>query len=444
MTSLREDALSIWHAAVDAVRPQDLIGRFVQSDASFRAEITAASRVLVVGAGKAGAAMAEALETALPDHLDKLTGVVNVPAEAVRPLKRIRLHGARPAGSNHPTPEGVVGAEEMLALLREAGPDDVAVCLISGGGSALLPAPDGVSLADKQAVTKQLHACGATIQEMNAVRKHLSRIKGGRLAQAFAGRKLVGLIISDVIGDPLDVIASGPTAADPSTFADAVAVLTRYKLRAPTAVREHLERGAAGEVPETLKALPPYVRNLILGNNALALEAAAERATTLGYVVMPPNEPDQGETVFQAEGTAGIVKHIFRVPWMPPELGPFCLLYGGETTVTLGSNPGRGGRNQEYVLAMLNKLGPDGMRGIAVLSGGTDGEDGPTDAAGAVADETTWDAITAKGLTVADHLNRHDAYPLFDAVGGLIRTGLTHTNVMDVRVILVGRASGAA
>jgi glycerate 2-kinase len=442
MTSLREDALSIWHAAVDAVRPQDLIGRFAQSDASFRAEIAAASRVLVVGAGKAGAAMAEALETALPDHLDKLTGVVNVPAEAVRPLKRIRLHGARPAGSNHPTAEGVVGAEEMLALLREAGPDDVAVCLISGGGSALLPAPDGVTLADKQAVTKQLHASGATIQEMNAVRKHLSRIKGGRLAQAFAGRKLVSLVISDVIGDPLDVIASGPTAADPSTFADALAVLSRYRLRAPTAVREHLERGAVGEVPETLKVLPPYVRNVILGNNALALEAAAERAKALGYVVMPPDEPDQGETAPWAEGIAAIVKHCFRGLDVS-DLGPFCLLYGGETTVTLGPNPGKGGRNQEYVLAMLNKLGPDGMKGVAVLSGGTDGEDGPTDAAGAVADETTWDAIQGKGLDVADHLARHDAYPLFDAVGGLIRTGLTHTNVMDVRVILIGRASGA-
>jgi glycerate 2-kinase len=437
MTSLREDALSIWHAAVNAVRPQDLIGRFVQSDARFRADITAASRVLVVGAGKAGAAMAEALETALPDHLDKLTGLVNVPAEAVRPLKRIRLHGARPAGSNHPTANGIAGAEEMLALLSGAGPDDVAVCLISGGGSALLPAPDGVSLADKQAVTKQLHACGATIQEMNAVRKHLSRIKGGRLAQAFAGRKLISLIISDVIGDPLDVIASGPTAADPSTFADALAVLSRYRLRAPTAVRDHLERGAAGEVPETLKALPPYVRNVILGNNAQALEAAAERARALGYVVLPAEKPDQGETVTQAEGIAAIVKHRFRSVALPAGPGPFCLLYGGETTVTLGPNPGKGGRNQEYVLAMLNKLGPDGMKGVAVLSGGTDGEDGPTDAAGAVADETTWAAIKAKGLGVADHLARHDAYPLFDAVGGLIKTGLTHTNVMDVRVILI-------
>jgi glycerate 2-kinase len=432
MNSLREDALSIWHAAVDAVRPQDLIGRFVQSDAGFRAEIAAASRVLVVGAGKAGAAMAEALESALPEHLDKLTGVVNVPADAVRPLKRIRLHAARPAASNFPTVEGVAGAEEMLALLRGAGPDDVAVCLISGGGSALLPAPDGVSLADKQAVTKQLHACGATIQEMNAVRKHLSRIKGGRLAQAFAGRTLISLVISDVVGDPLDVIASGPTAADPSTFSDALAFLKRYALRAPTAVRDHLDRGASGAVPETLKALPPYVRNVILGNNNVALEGAAGRASALGYVVQRHGEPDQGETAARAEDVAAVVQRGFR-----GLQAPVCLLYGGETTVTLGPAPGKGGRNQEYVLAMLNKLGPDGMKGVAVVSGGTDGEDGPTDAAGAVADETSWDAIKTKGLDVADHLARHDAYPLFDAISGLIRTGLTHTNVMDVRVILI-------
>lgn len=431
--SLRDDALSIWHAAVDAVRPQDLIGRFVESDSRFRAAIAAAARVLVVGAGKAGAAMAEALESALLDHLDKLTGLVNVPAEAVRPLKRIRLNGARPAGSNHPTAAGVAGAEEMLALLRTAGPDDVAVCLISGGGSALLPAPDGVTLADKQAVTKQLHACGATIQEMNAVRKHLSRVKGGRLAQTFAGRMLVSLIISDVVGDPLDAIASGPTAADPSTFADALAVLDKYALRAPTAVRDHLERGASGGVPETLKALPAYVRNVMIGNNVLALRAARERAEALGYRVSRMNELDEGDTAQNAVAVGTILNQVVGEAPLPP----WCYLLGGETTVTLGPDAGKGGRNQEFVLAMLNELGEEGMRGVAVLSGGTDGEDGPTDAAGAVADGSTWDEVRKRGLDVADHLRRHDAYPLFDAVGGLIRTGLTHTNVMDVRVILV-------
>jgi glycerate 2-kinase len=435
--SLSADALAIWHAAVDAVRPGDLLPKHVRTDQRLRQAIASAERVLVVGAGKAGAAMSDALETTLADHLDKLTGIVNVPADAVRPVRRIRLHAARPAGSNHPTAAGVAGAEEMLGLMRSAGPHDVAVCLLSGGGSALLPAPDGVSLEDKQAVTKLLHACGATIHEMNAVRKHLSRVKGGRLAQAFRGQALFSLIISDVVGDPLDVIASGPTAADPSTFADAIAVLDRYALRekAPPAVVARLQVGASGQVPETLKALPANVHNVILGNNALALRAAAAKAGELGYGVLNLGAFVEGETRPVAIAVAGVVRSIRAngVPVAPPA----CLLIGGETTVTLGPDPGKGGRNQEFVLAAIHKLGDDGMRGVAVLSGGTDGEDGPTDAAGAVADESTWAEIRRRGLDAAAHLDRHDAYPLFDALGGLIRTGLTQTNVMDVRVILV-------
>src|SRR5438067_8659897 len=198
-----------------------------------------------MGAGKAGAAMSAAVEAALPELLPRIEGLVNVPAEAVRRLKNIRLHAARPAGSNQPTAEGVAGAEKILRLAESAGPHDVGLCLLSGGGSALLPAPvAGVPLADKQALTLLLHACGATINEMNAVRKHLSRIKGGQLARAFRGRHLYSLIISDVIGDPLDVIASGPTAADPTTFADALGVLEKYQLtaRVPPAVRAYLDR----------------------------------------------------------------------------------------------------------------------------------------------------------------------------------------------------------
>lgn len=435
-SSLRDEAMTIWRAAVDAVRPGDLLPAHIRSDVALQHAVRDARRILVVGAGKAGAAMAEALEAALPDQLDKMTGLVNVPADAVRPLQRVRLQAARPAASNHPTADGVAGAEQMLELLRLAGPDDIAICLLSGGGSALLPAPDGVSLEDKQAVTKLLHGCGATIQEMNAVRKHLSRIKGGRLAQAFRGRTLFSLIISDVVGDPLDVIASGPTAADTSTFADALAVLDRYGLRAKVpAVVKRLERGVAGQIAETLKELPANVRNVILGNNALALRAATEQAQALGYRVLNLGAFVEGETQQVAVAIAGIVRSIRTdgLP-LPP---PACVLVGGETTVTLGPGSGKGGRNQEFVLAMLHKLGAIGMDGVAVLSGGTDGEDGPTDAAGAIADETTYLAIRSKGMSIADHLNRHDAYPLFDAVGGLIRTGLTHTNVMDVRVILV-------
>jgi glycerate 2-kinase len=437
MTPLATDALAIWHAAVDAVRPGDLLRAHVRTDDRLREAVARAERILVVGAGKAGAAMAEALEAALGDQVNKVTGLVNVPADAVRPLKHIVLHAARPAASNHPTAEGSNGVVKMLIHLGSAGPDDIAICLLSGGGSALLPGSLTLPLEDEQTITKLLHASGATINEMNAVRKHLSRVTGGRLAQGFVGRELFSLIISDVIGDPLDVIASGPTAADPSTFADALAVLDRYGLRAkaPSAAVKLLEDGAAGLVPETLKQLPANVHNVILGNNALALRAATAKAETLGYRVLNLGSFVEGETRHVATAVAGIVRSI-RVDGLP--IGPpACVVIGGETTVTLGPDAGKGGRNQEFVLAVLHKLGEDGMRGVAVLSGGTDGEDGPTNAAGAVADETTWPAIRARKLDAARHLDRHDAYPLFDAVGGLIRTGLTHTNVMDVRVLLV-------
>ena len=215
-----------------------------------RAALENANRVLVVGGGKAGAAMAAGAEAALANRLDRVAGIVNVPAGAVRPLAAVRLHAARPDGSNHPTAEGVAGVRDILALVKSVTPNDVCLCLLSGGGSALLPAPaDGLTLADKQQVTQMLHACGATIGEMNCVRKHLSAFKGGRLAEAFfaaGGRHLFTLVISDVVGDPLDVIASGPTVADPTTFADAIAVLKRHDLtdRVSQTVLAHLQHGA--------------------------------------------------------------------------------------------------------------------------------------------------------------------------------------------------------
>jgi hydroxypyruvate reductase/glycerate 2-kinase len=424
---------------VDAARPQALIRAALADPAlPLLAALTPARRILVVGAGKAGAAMSAAVEEALAGQLERVQGVVNVPAETVRPLHAIRLHPARPAATNQPTGEGVAGAREILKLVASAGPDDVCLCLLSGGGSALLPAPvEGVSLADKQAVTLLLHACGATINEMNTVRKHLSQVKGGRLAQAFTGRALFSLIISDVIGDPLDVIASGPTAADPTTFADALAVLEKYHLtaRAPQAVLRHLRRGAAEEVPETLKALPANVSNHILGNNVRSLAAAQEKAQQLGYRVVNLGSYIEGETRHVATAFAGIVRSI-RAHGLPAP-PPVCLLSGGETTVTLTAGHGLGGRNQEFVLAMLARLGLEGMRGVTALSGGTDGEDGPTDAAGAIADEATVRKAEKLGLSPAVFLARNDAYHFFEATGDLLQTGLTNTNVMDVRVILV-------
>jgi hydroxypyruvate reductase/glycerate 2-kinase len=426
----RADAQAIWQAAVDAVRPAPLVDAAVREEAA----IFAAPRVLVVGAGKAGPGMAWGLEAALADRLDRVSGLVNVPEGMTAPLGRIRLHAARPQGVNEPTVAGVTGAEEMLNLLAMAGPEDVAVCLLSGGGSALLPAPaTGITLADKLAVTKLLHRSGATIDEMNCVRKHLSRVKGGQLAARFHGKLIVSLIISDVVGDPLDVIASGPTSPDPTTFQDATHILERYGLleRIPSGVSDYLSK--SGVDRETPKRPQANVVNKVIGNNHLALNAAKRKAAELKYHVLDLGAFIEGETREVATVAAGIVRSI-RTDGVPTSV-PTCILIGGETTVTLGESPGKGGRNQEFVLAMLTKL--TDMRGVIVLSGGTDGEDGPTDAAGAIADAHTGTLALGQGLVAGEFLRRHAAYDYFEATSGLIKTGLTGTNVMDVRVILI-------
>jgi hydroxypyruvate reductase/glycerate 2-kinase len=438
---LREQAITIWQASVEAVRADRLVREALADPRlPLPQQIRAAEHLLVVGAGKAGAAMVAGVEEALADTLGRVRGVVNVPAEAVRPTRAVRLHAARPAGSNEPTAEGVAGTRAILDLVAAAGANDVVLCLLSGGGSALLPAPvEGVSLEDKQLLTRLLHACGATINEMNAVRKHLSLVKGGRLGQAFHGLALHSLIISDVIGDPLDVIASGPTAPDPTTFQDALAVLDRYRLRdrTPANILHHLECGAAGQIPETPKTLPATVHNHLLGNNARALAAAAAKASELGYRVVNLGSFLEGETRQVAVALAGIVRSIRNA--QQPAAPPVCLLSGGETTVTLVPEHGLGGRNQEFVLAAALKLGRSELEGVAVLSGGTDGEDGPTDAAGAVATADTLARAESLGLTPAAFLARHDAYHFFQATGDLLQTGLTGTNVMDVRLFLVVR-----
>jgi hydroxypyruvate reductase/glycerate 2-kinase len=302
----------------------------------------------------------------------------------------------------------------------------------------LLPAPvDGVSLEDKQAMTRFLHRSGATIAELNCVRKHLSRIKGGGLAAA-TRCSLVALIISDVVGDPLNVIASGPTAPDPTTFADALDVLRKFDLveSVPAATR-YLKAGARGERPETSKTLPQSVTNVILANNRRALSAAAKAADIRGYNLVDLGSFVEGETRDVARVAAAIVRSTASdgIPTPPPA----CILIGGETTVTLPPAHGRGGRNTEFVLAGLLALESAGLNGYVVLSGGTDGEDGPTDAAGAIGDHATLATARRLGLDPADSLRRHDSYTFFDATGDLFRTGLTQTNVMDVRVLLIDR-----
>ncbi len=405
--------------------------------------LEATDRIVVMGAGKAGATMSVALEASLGERLDSVVGWVNVPAGTERPTRRIHLHPARPMASNHPTEEGVAGSREILRLARSAGPNDIGIGLWSGGGSALLPLPaDGISLDDKQQVTKLLHECGATINEMNTVRKHLSAIKGGRLAEAFAGRRLFSFILSDVVGDPIDVIASGPTAADPTTIADAVRVILVHELwdRIPLAVRSFFDRAIASPSANVPRVLPNGVTNRIIGNNALALGTAETVAASLGYRVVNLGSFIEGETANVACVFADIVRSVTRDG--RPAAPPVCILSGGETTVTLPPAHGRGGRNQEFVLAMLDRLGPEGMAGVTILSGGTDGEDGPTDAAGAIADSQTLHRA-AHSLNLKACLHLHDAYPFFAATGDLLMSGPTGTNVMDVRVILISPARTA-
>ncbi len=447
--TLREDALAIWGAGVRAVDAGFLVRRSVRVRGNaltiggdVRVPLDRVRRVVVAGAGKAGGAMAEALEEALGDRLleaHDVRGCVNVPDAQVHPLRRVELHGARAGYDNNPTEAGVAGAARMLDLLSGLGARDLVLCLISGGGSALLPAPAGdVTLDDKLRTTRLLHSCGATINEMNAVRKHLSRVKGGRLAEAAGRARVVSLVVSDVVGDPLDVIASGPTAPDPTTYAEALAVLAKYALEAktPTRVLRHLRRGAAGELPETAKRLPSRVRNMVIGNNVIAMRAAGRLARARGYRVLDLGARIEGESREVGIVLAGLVRSVREEG--RPIATPACILSGGETTVTLGGEHGKGGRNQELALSALAHLGEAGLRGAIVLSGGTDGEDGPTDAAGALADASVARAARILTLDPRDFLDRHDAYPFFARTGGLVRTGPTRTNVMDLRVALVG------
>ena len=447
---LRNTALRIWMAGVDAVRSETLMRRAVQrGPASLTIcgrnySLDQFGRICVVGAGKAGAGMAGGLEEILGEKLvdERVTGWINVPADCVRPLRHIQLHAARPAGLNEPTEEGVAGSQRILELVRGLQPADLCLVLISGGGSALLPAPiEGITLADKQAVTRFLMKSGANIGELNTVRKRLSQIKGGGLARAIRAGTTLTLIISDVVGDPLDIIGSGPTVADSSTPGEALDVLKRFDAKppdVPQAVFNVLEQCAkTGDVP---LPIPGSVSNHIIGNNALAVAAAAGKAAELGFQVETLGSAQQGEA---NEVGVELAERCLEVRARSPRGAPVCLISGGEPVVRLTSreSSGKGGRNQQLVLAAMKRLWDEPPEGIAILSGGTDGEDGPTDAAGACVDSVLIERAKNQDLYPEGYLDRNDAYTFFDAVGGLIKTGPTHTNVMDLRVALIANGS---
>ena len=422
---LRKQALSIFRAALAAADPAKAVaGRLERLDfARFR-------NIYVIGAGKAGASMAQAAERILGRRIT--AGLVNVKYGHVAKLRRIELNEC-----GHPVPDerGVAGAERIAGIASAAQKDDLVLCLISGGGSALLPLPAApITLEEKQSVTRLLLACGAGIHEINTVRKHISRIKGGQLARLAAPAAVEALLLSDVIGDDLDVIGSGPTAPDASTYGDAIQILEKYDIfgRVPASVRERIEEGRQGKIPETPKPRDTVfrrVRNSIVGSNRLALRRAAERAREFGFRTLVLASEIQGETREIARMHAAIAREV--VGSSQPVKPPACLITGGETTVTIKGG-GLGGRNQEFVLAAAIDIA--GLPNMVVFSAGTDGTDGPTDAAGAVADGDT----LRRNPEAQRFLDANDSYRYFESLGDLVITGPTNTNVMDVRIVLIG------
>jgi hydroxypyruvate reductase len=362
-------------------------------------------------------------------------GVVAVKDGYLAPTRRIRLVEA-----GHPVPDerGEAAAKKIRALAQSATGEDLVLVLVSGGGSALTPAPaPPITLADKQAVTRLLLAAGATINQLNAVRKHCSLLKGGQLARAAAPARVEALLLSDVIGDPLDVIASGPTTPDVSAFAEALAILDRFGLReqAPRSIVERLERGARGEIPETPKRGDPIferVRNTVIGNNALVVEAAAARARALGFNARVLTRALEGEAREVARRFVEMAREIKA--GRGPIAAPACLIAGGETTVTVRGK-GKGGRCQEFALAAA--LAMEGIEDAVVLAAGTDGTDGPTDAAGAIADGQSVARARAQDLDPAARLAENDSHPIFSSLGDLVMTGPTNTNLLDLYLVLV-------
>ncbi len=441
-------AQAIFHAAVEAVDSARLVRQALRIEAGEirlggrGLKLRDVHRILVVGFGKAGAGMARGVESVLGETLlaeKSVMGWVNVPEDCVASLNSIHLHPARPAGRNEPTAAGMQGAREILQLVEETGPHDLCLCLISGGGSALAPAPAaGVSLDDKLEATRFLSAAGADIRQLNTVRKAISEIKGGALLRA-ASCPVWSLIISDVIGDPLDIIASGPTVDEVPNPLAAIEVLRQFEAeRWPFGPRlvEFLE--TAAESQASLPRFDPW--NIVIGNNQTAIDAALVEARRLGFAAqcLPPNVSEGS-----ADGVGQtLARHGLELAQQPEKQ---CLLWGGEPTVTLAAaaTRGVGGRNQQAALAALAAL----PRGVAcdwtILSAGTDGEDGPTDAAGAWASESVRRRARERNLDAEDYLRRNDAYHFFQQAGGLLITGPTHTNVCDVRVVVTMEQSSA-
>jgi glycerate 2-kinase len=428
----RQHALRIFRAALQAADPYHAVLAHLSFDGQVLKigakpyRLADFEKIWVLGAGKASAAMASAIERLLGRRITG--GLINAPDGITARLRRIRLQTC-----GHPIPDarGAEGALRMLAMARAAGSRDLLIALISGGASAMLPAPaPPLTLEGKQRLTRSLLASGAAIHEINAVRKHLSLIKGGQLAQAASPATVVTLMISDVVGDDPEVIGSGPTVPDPSTVADAKRILENYGIAVSAELQEALhETPKPGDPVFAHTRHRGIVSNKIVASNKQAIAAAAACARELGYRTRVLSTTIQGDTRDAASRHSEIVRKILKSGRRPA-----CLLSGGETTVTVRGT-GRGGRNQEFVLASILAL--EGAGPVMVLSAGTDGIDGPTDAAGAIADSSTLARAAALGLDPRRFLDNNDSYGFFQRLDALLKTGPTGTNVADVRILLI-------
>lgn len=436
---IRDAILQAYESALLSSNPYQLIidnvsvSESILSIGTKQFDLNKFKKIIVIGGGKASGPMTQALENLLEDRISN--GLVNILAgtSVDYPTKKVQLNEA---GHPIPTENGMLGAKKMLDLAENAGKEDLIICLISGGGSAMMALPkEGITLKDKQIVTQQLLRSGATINELNAVRKHLSDFKGGWLAKRAQPATLVSLILSDVVGDPLDTISSGPTAPDQTTYKDVIDIFDKYKLskEIPISIKNILEMGLNGKIPETPKSNDSAfdnVHNIILGNNRLACLAAKKKLSELGFNTIFLTSYMEGEAKDIGIFLGAIANEIFSSGNPIPR--PAAVIVGGETTVTVRGK-GLGGRNQEIVLSAASKI--SGMEGVGVASIGTDGIDGPTDAAGAIADGKSLLRAKKFGLNNKKMLNNNDSYNFFSKIGDLIITGPTGSNVNDIALV---------
>ncbi|KPU62379.1 glycerate kinase [Thermococcus sp. EP1] len=430
----KEIALTLMNEAIRSADPYEAVKRVLKFEDNKviikGKEFPINGGIYVLAFGKAACSMAKAVEEVLEGKI--VEGLAVTKYGYALPLKKIRVIEA-----GHPIPDenSMKGAQLGVELAKKVGENDILLVLISGGGSALFMLPeDGISLEDKMKTNELLLKSGAKIYEINTVRKHISKVKGGKLAKLVKGT-LISLILSDVVGDPLEAIASGPTVKDPTTFQDAYRLLKLYNVwgKLPESVKRHIELGIKGEREETLKEDLPNVHNFLIASNSLACESAKRKAEELGLNAYIITTTLEGEAREVAIAFGSIIEEIYHRE--RPFKRPCVLIAGGETTVTIEGEPGLGGPNQEFALSIARKI--SGLRGVAVLAMDTDGTDGPTDAAGGLVDSYTLETLKERGIDVEEFLKAHNAYEALKEANALLLTGATRTNVNSIVIAVI-------